>query len=125
MVGVKDASGHGVGGIVVGKNKECTPTVFWYEWPDNFKEAFNEERLTNLDFETAGLLRLWLVMESVCNLESGSNMALFSNNQPTIHWEQRMALKRLVVVGQLIHVLTLRLKMKRALPMTSMYIAGV
>jgi hypothetical protein len=34
FVGVKDASIHGVGGIVIGENMACIPTVFRMEWPD-------------------------------------------------------------------------------------------
>ena len=36
-VGVKDASVHGVGGFIVGENKECLPTVFRMPWPDDIK----------------------------------------------------------------------------------------
>ena len=38
FVGIKDASIHGVGGIVVGHNKPCIPTVFRVEWPADIKE---------------------------------------------------------------------------------------
>ena len=126
FVGVKDASSHGGGrGIVIGKNTKCTPTFFWYEWPDDIEKAFNEGRLTNSDLEIARLLLLWLVMESMCNLESGSHVALFSNNQPTVHWVQKMASKISVVAGYLIRTLALRLKMKGASPLTPMHIAGI
>ena len=36
-VGVKDASGHGIGGVMFGENKSCIPTVFRFEWPDDIK----------------------------------------------------------------------------------------
>jgi hypothetical protein len=38
FVGVKDASIHGVGGIVVGDKRECVPTVFRMEWPEDIKQ---------------------------------------------------------------------------------------
>jgi len=40
---VKDASGHGIGGVIVGENenKACIPTVFRYEWPDDIKAEIN------------------------------------------------------------------------------------
>ena len=37
-VGVKDASVHGIGRIIVGEGKACVPTVFHMEWPDDIKE---------------------------------------------------------------------------------------
>ena len=66
-MGVKDASGQGVGGIIVGENNECTPTVFRVEWPDDIKQDLVSEKnpngqITNSDLEMAGLLLLWLVI---------------------------------------------------------------
>jgi hypothetical protein len=37
-VGTKDASIHGVGGLVIGDKKECVPTVFRLEWPQDIKD---------------------------------------------------------------------------------------
>ena len=130
FVGVKDASGHGVGGVIIGEGKECVPTVFRFEWPDDIKAELNSEhnregKLTNSDLEMAGLLLLWLCMEDVCNIESGSHVALFSDNQPTVSWVQRLVSKRLVVAGQLVRALALRLKMTGASPLTPLHIAGV
>eukprot|EP00956_Cyclotella_meneghiniana_P036315 scaffold124074_cov23-Cyclotella_meneghiniana.AAC.1 len=68
-IGVKDASIHGVGGVIVGQGKACLPTVFRMEWPDWVKQevlktnAGQKGTLTNSDLEMAGLLLLWLVME--------------------------------------------------------------
>jgi hypothetical protein len=73
-IGIKDASIHGVGGVVVGDNKECIPTVFRLEWPQDIKDevlktnAGKKGKLTNSDLECAGLFLLWLVMEVVCCL---------------------------------------------------------
>ena len=38
-MGIVDASSHGVGGVIVGEEKECVPTVFRMEWPPFIKEA--------------------------------------------------------------------------------------
>ena len=129
-VGVKDASGHGVGGVIVGENKACVPTVFRYEWPDDIKAEINsaanpDGKLTNSDLECAGLLMLWLVMEDVCNIQTGDHAALFSDNQPTVSWVRRLAAKSSLVAGQLIRALALRVKMKGASPLTPLHIAGV
>jgi len=129
FIGVKDASGHGVGGIIVGETEACTPTVFRFEWPDDIKAEINSEhnptgKLTNSDLECAGLLLLWLVMEDVCKLHPGCHVALFSDNQPTVHWVQRLASKSSFVAGQLLRALSLRLYKSGASPLTPLHIAG-
>ena len=39
-IGVKDASSHGIGGIITGKGKACIPTVFCFACPNGVKELF-------------------------------------------------------------------------------------
>jgi hypothetical protein len=36
-IGIVDASGHGVGRVIVGELSVCTLVVFQWEWPDNIK----------------------------------------------------------------------------------------
>jgi hypothetical protein len=64
---VKDASKHGVGGIIIGESKACTPTVFRYEWPQDIKASlvlFDNPcgTITNSDLKMAELLMLYLIM---------------------------------------------------------------
>jgi hypothetical protein len=71
-IGIVDASGHGVGGVVFGELSACTPVVFQWEWPDDIKQDIISltnptGRLTNSDLEMAGLVILWLVIEGVCH----------------------------------------------------------
>jgi hypothetical protein len=71
FVGVKDASMEGVGGFIVGNTKECIPTIFRIQWPEDIKKevaktmAKEGGTITNSDLEMAGLFLLWLVMEDV------------------------------------------------------------
>jgi hypothetical protein len=129
-VGVKDASIHGVGGIIVGENKECIPTVFRMEWPNWIKEEVRKTNagksgtLTNSDLEMAGLLLLSLVMEEVCNLQPGDHIALFSDNSPTVSWVRRMASKGSLVSDQLLRALALRMKLRQVSPLTPLHIEG-
>ncbi|KAL7523618.1 hypothetical protein ACHAWF_000597, partial [Thalassiosira exigua] len=79
-VGVKDASGQGVGGV----------------WPDDIKRNIvsssnRSGTITNSDLETAGLFLLWLVMESVCPCLRQRHSALFSDNSPTVGWVRHVA----------------------------------
>ena len=66
----------------------------------------------------AGLLLLWFVVEEVCEVDYRNHVAVFSKNQPTVSWVDRLASKISVVAGKLLHALALRLKMKGASPLT-------
>ena len=43
-IGICNASSHGVGGVVFGKNKACIPIVFWWEWPPAIKELYHDKK---------------------------------------------------------------------------------
>ena len=128
-IGVKDASLHGVGGIIVGENMECTPTVFRVPWPEKTKQDLvstknPKGRITNSDLEMAGLLLLFLVMEAICPKLLETYSALFNDNSPTVGWAKRMAAKGSLVAGQLLRALALRLKARRTSPLTPQHISG-
>ncbi len=129
-VGITDASGHGLGGVIVGERKGVPPTVFRLQWPEDItRNIISDDNptgtLTNSDLEMAGLLMLWLVMEDVCDI-TDAHVALFSDNSPTVHWVQRLAAKHSEVAMQLIRALAfLRLQLAKASPLTPMHIAGV
>ena len=82
----KNESSHGIGGIIMGERKSCTPTVFCLAWPYDVNELFHKGKITNLYLEMAGLLMLWLVMEEVCPKLRAAYAALFGDNSPTIVW---------------------------------------
>jgi hypothetical protein len=129
-IGVKDASAHGVGGIIIGEAKAVPPTVFRMQWPSDITAQVVSHSnptgtLTNSDLEMGGLLLLWLIMEAVCPSLDGAHVALFSDNSPTVHWVQRMASKQSVVAMQLIRALALRLHINNTSPLTPLHIAGV
>jgi hypothetical protein len=42
-IGIMAMSGDGVGGVIVGRNADCVPTVYWMKWLDNTKENFETE----------------------------------------------------------------------------------
>jgi len=81
-IGVCDALLHGVGGIIFGENKACVPMVFRWEWSQEVKDAYHAKKISNSNLEMAGLLFLWLVMESVCGNLREKRVTLFSNNSP-------------------------------------------
>jgi hypothetical protein len=68
FVGVKDASSHSVGGIIIRELSTCTPTVFCFAWPNDVTKTIVSQAnpsgtITNLDLEMAGLLMLFFIME--------------------------------------------------------------
>ena len=128
-VGITDASGHGLGGVIIGEGLSAPPTVFRLQWPSDISDSIVSDSnptgsITNSDLEMAGLLMLWLVMEDVCDVKD-SHVALFSDNSPTVHWVQRLAAKHSEIAMQLIRALALRLQLAHASPLTPMHIAGV
>ena len=72
----------------------------------------------------AGFLFLFLVMEAVCAFLPGAHAALFSNNQPTVSWVDRLASKSSVVASQLVRALALCMKKVRVSPITPLHIRG-
>ena len=83
FVGVKDASGQGVEGVIVGKDMACTPTVFCMEWLGDIKADINnkknpKERITNSDLEMAGLLLIYLLLWKKCVISSWDRTLPFS-----------------------------------------------
>ena len=131
-IGVKDASGHGVGGIIVGENMPCPPTVFRMPFSQEIRDDLvsfknRKGRITNSDLEFAGLLLLWLIMEDVCKLGKtpGCHVGLYSDNTPTVHWVQKLASRSSKVAMQLLRCLAFRLKIVKASPLTPLHVAGV
>ena len=129
FVGVKDASGQGVGGVIIGEGRACPPTVFRVEWPEDIKadlvsERNRKGRINNSELEMAGLLLLWLVMEAVCGDLEKRHVALFSDNNPTVSWVKRMASRQSRVAAQLLRALALRLHQRHTCPLTPVHIPG-
>jgi hypothetical protein len=123
-IGLYDTSSHGVGGVVFGKNMVCVPTVFRWECPPAIKELYHNKKNTNLDLDMAGLLFLWLIMESVCGDLQEQRVALFSDNSPTVEWVRHLATCGLMVSAHLIQALALRLKLNGTCPITLLHITG-
>jgi hypothetical protein len=74
--------------------------------------------------ELAGLVILWLMMEHVCRPLTEKQIALFSDNSPTVSWVQRMASCSSLVAEQLVQVLALCFNIQRVCPITTLHIVG-
>jgi hypothetical protein len=127
-VAIVDASGQGVGIVVVGENRAVKPTVVRIEWPDDIKAAIISDSnpngsITNSDLESAGAVLAWLVVEATCDLQPGSHVAIYSDNDATVTRIDKMKSKADVGAG-LMRILALRLKYKKVSPLTSLHIEG-
>ncbi len=123
-IGVCDASSHGVGDVIFGKNEACLPTVFRWEWSQDVKDLYPLKTITNSDLEMAGLLSLWLVMETVCDDLRKKSVAFFNSNFPSVGWVCCLAMCKSLVSVHLICALALQLKLKGTCPITPLHIAG-
>ena len=128
-IGYTDASGVGFGGIIFGETLELPPTVFRGQWPADVRDeivsvANRNGRLSINDLEMAGLLLTFLVMEEVCPPLRELNVAMFSDNQPSVSWVERMASRQSEVGAQLLRALALRLKINRCCPLSPLHVAG-
>ena len=63
-------------------------------------------------------------MEYVCGSLAEKQVALFSDNSPTVSWVQRMASHSSRVAEQLIRVLAIRFNLQKVCPITMLHIAG-
>ncbi len=113
----------------MGENNKCPPTVVQIQWPkditDNVKSDSNpNEIITISDLEMAGLLIIFLVMEEIiCDLTK-ANIALFSNNTPTVSWVTCLASQHSIVAANLVAALALCLKNLCCCLLTPQHIKG-
>ena len=112
LIGYTDASGVGFGGIIIGERKQLQPTVFRGQWPPDIRAELVSPKnptgsLSINDLEMAGFLITWLVMEGIIDDMRQTNIALFSDNSPSVSWVERMASRRSVVGSRLIRALAL------------------
>ncbi len=129
FVRVVDASSQGVGGVIIGELAECPPTVFRLQWPPDITasvvlDSNPNGSLTNSILKLAGLVILWLMMEHVCGTLTEKQVALFSNNSPTVSWVERMACRSSLIAEQLIRVFALCFNLQKVCPITTLHIAG-
>ena len=123
-IGVKDSLSHRVGGIIIGKEKACVPTVFRLAWPEDIKEAYQSGKLTNYDLDMAGLLLMWLVIEAILHSLKAAYVDLFSDTLPTVGWVKRLAARGSHVAMQFLSELLFRIKENGTSPLTPLHIPG-
>ena len=123
--GIVDAAKEGTGGVVMGEEEGCVPTVFRLEWPTQIRQMMEKGILTNSDLELAGMVVLFLVIEAVCPCLKHKHVALFNDNTPAVGWTDRMASKQSRTAGGLLRALAFRMRHHRVSPLTPLHIRGI
>ena len=95
-----DACPVGAGGVVIGENEACVPTMWRLEWPQEVQKLVQTEHnmtgtITNSDLEMAGFLLAWIVLEMIVPGLKFKHVGMYCDNQPTVSWADRMASKSL------------------------------
>jgi hypothetical protein len=73
----------------------------------------------------AGLLFLWLCIEAIAPDLAHKQIALFSNNSPTVSWVNKMASWKSQIAAQLVRALALHLNIEQTCPLTPVHIPGM
>ena len=72
----------------------------------------------------AALVLLLIVVEAVGGQLLGKHIVLYSDNSPSVHWVQQLAVNKSAAAMQLIWALALQLQIHKASPLTTLHIAG-
>ena len=117
-----DTATDGTGGVVIGENDACGPTVLWLEWPPEVHALVCSDKnpnghINNSDPAMVGLLLCWLLV-GVWH----KHMGMYWNNSPTILWVERMVPQSSRVVTDLLMALAMQLKIDETPPLTPLHI---
>ena len=96
------------------------------QWPEDSTVLKISGVLTNSDLKCAGLVLPFLIMDEVCpwGALEVTHVALFSNNQSTVSWVERMASRGSRTSGQLLCIRAFCMREMRVSPLTTMHVAG-
>jgi hypothetical protein len=89
IVGITDASADGAGGVIIGENRALPPTVFRVKWPLQITAAVVSDRnlggtITNSGLELAGLLLLWLAINTYARTSTApTSLCSVTTNPPS------------------------------------------
>ena len=129
FVGIVNASSYGVGRVVLGEILEGIPTVFQWEWLEDIRKEIRSfvnptGCITNSDLEMVGLLLLWLVIKGLCGILVEKQVALFSNNMPTVAWVSCLVSQKSLVAEYFVQAHALQLNTNKTFPLTTLHIEG-
>ena len=101
----------------------CAPG-FWLTWPEDIKEEYQSGKITNYDLNIAGLLLMWIVIETVLPSLKASYVAMFIENSPMVGWVKRLSARGSHVAIQLLHAFSFCIRAKGISLLTKLHIPG-
>ena len=108
-----DSCKLGAGGVVT-PGIEGIPYVVWqFEWPDDIQDRLvttdnPQGDLTINDFELAGMVLGWLVLEYIWRNLSYKHIGLFCDNTSAVAWAFKGSTSTSVAAGRLLRFLSIR-----------------
>jgi len=110
-IGYCDMSKMGAGSVWFGAQKNLPPIVWRMAFPQDIQDRLVSHdnphgSLSNSDFEMAGLLLHWLVLENLTNLQH-AHVATGCDNSPTVAWAHCLISSKDAIAAHLLRALAL------------------
>ena len=124
-IGYCDACKHAAGGVwIIPQENNTNRHVFWTcDFPADIILLFQNGLLSINDFEMAGILLEWLVLEHLLPSLSNSQSGISCDNSSAVHWTRKFTARSLTA-GHLLRALALRQQICKAPPILVISIAG-
>ncbi len=122
-IGFCDACKFGAGGVWLSGSKSLRPVVWRIKWPHQVVTRFEQGHLTINDFEMAGMLLQYLLLEQLVDIKH-THTAAWCDNTSTVSWTGRMSSSKSTVGQQLTRALALRMCANESSPLAPLSIAG-
>ena len=123
--GYVDACRNGIGGvwIIPTATGKLRLIVWTIEIPDDLRNLFDADILTINDFEMAGVLCAWLILECVLPTMEQVQAGIRCDNTSAVHWSKKFT-ARSKIAGHLLRALALRQQLCGAAPFLVCSIPG-
>ena len=124
--GYVDACRNGIGGvwIIPQKSGKLRLIVWSIDIPEDLRLDFDKDIVTINDFEMAGVLCAWLVLECVLPSLHNVHAGIRCDNTSAVHWSKKFT-ARSKIAGHLLRALALRQQLCGSAPLLVCSIPGV
>ena len=123
--GYVDACRNGIGGVwIIPTASGRLRLIVWaIDIPADLREKFDQHILTINDFEMAGILCAWLVLECVLPSMTNVQAGIRCDNTSAVHWSKKFT-ARSRIAGHLLRALALRQQLSGSAPFLVCSIPG-
>ena len=123
--GYVDACRNGLGGVwIIPLDSTKLRLVVWsVDIPEDLRQAFDKDIVTINDFEMAGVLCAWLVLECLLPDMTNIQAGIRCDNTSAVHWSKKFT-ARSQIAGHLLRALALRQQLCGSAPLLVCSIPG-